>query len=66
MSCSMIVVLTCHPQGRTGKAVEITTGQAFRPARAMDGDLTVESAPGQGARFTLSVPAAEDLREKPR
>jgi anti-sigma regulatory factor (Ser/Thr protein kinase) len=37
-----------------------------RIARAMDGDLTVESAPGQGARFTLSVPAAEDLREKPR
>lgn len=33
-----------------------------RIARAMDGDLTVESAPGQGARFTLSVPAAEDLR----
>ena len=29
-----------------------------RIARAMDGDLTVESAPGQGARFTLSVPAA--------
>ena len=28
-----------------------------RIARAMDGDLTVESAPGQGARFTLSVPA---------
>ncbi len=37
-----------------------------RIARAMDGDLTVESAPGQGARFTLSVPAAEDLRQKPR
>ena len=31
-----------------------------RIARAMDGDLTVESAPGQGARFTLSVPAARD------
>ena len=31
-----------------------------RIARAMDGDLTVESAPGQGARFTLSVPAAID------
>ena len=36
-----------------------------RIARAMDGDLTVESAPGQGARFTLSVPAAEDLRQTP-
>jgi signal transduction histidine kinase len=28
-----------------------------RLARAMDGDLTVESAEGQGARFTLAVPA---------
>ena len=37
-----------------------------RIARAMDGDLTVESAKGQGARFTLSVPAAEDLRSEPR
>ncbi len=37
-----------------------------RIARAMDGDLTVESAPGQGARFTLSVPAADDLRQSPR
>ena len=37
-----------------------------RIARAMDGDLTVESARGQGARFTLSVPAAEDLRSEPR
>ncbi len=27
-----------------------------RLARAMDGDLTVDSAPGQGARFTLSLP----------
>jgi signal transduction histidine kinase len=32
---------------------------ARRLARAMDGDLTVDSAPGQGARFTLSVPARE-------
>ncbi len=37
-----------------------------RIARAMDGDLAVESAPGQGARFTLSVPAAEDMRENIR
>ena len=37
-----------------------------RIARAMDGDLTGESAKGQGARFTLSVPAAEDLRSEPR
>ncbi len=29
-----------------------------RLAHAMDGDLTVESAPGQGARFTLVLPKA--------
>ena len=28
-----------------------------RLARAMDGDLSVESAPGQGARFILDLPA---------
>ena len=28
-----------------------------RLARAMDGDLTVESAKGQGARFTLEIPS---------
>ena len=29
-----------------------------RLAHAMDGDLTIESAPGQGARFTLVLPRA--------
>ncbi|MEQ8309695.1 MAG: HAMP domain-containing sensor histidine kinase [Sphingopyxis sp.] len=33
---------------------------ARRLARAMDGELTVDSAPGQGARFTLSLPARDD------
>jgi signal transduction histidine kinase len=32
-------------------------------AQAMDGDLTVESAEGKGARFTLSLPRAGENRE---
>ena len=37
-----------------------------RLARAMDGELTVDSAPGHGARFTLDLPAFDERRAKPR
>jgi two-component sensor histidine kinase len=37
-----------------------------RLARAMDGELEVESAPGQGARFILELPSFEDQRSLPR
>jgi hypothetical protein len=37
-----------------------------RLARAMDGELTVDSAPGQGARFILELPSFDERREEPR
>lgn len=37
-----------------------------RLAQAMDGELSVESAPGQGARFILELPSFEDRRSEPR
>jgi hypothetical protein len=35
-------------------------------ARAMDGELAVDSAPGQGARFVLDLPSFDERRAKPR
>lgn len=37
-----------------------------RLAEAMDGTLSVESAKGQGARFTLQLPGLQERRQKPR
>ena len=37
-----------------------------RLAQAMDGSLTVESAKGQGARFTLELPSFKERRKEPR
>jgi len=37
-----------------------------RLARAMGGELMVDSAPGQGARFMLELPTFDERRTKPR
>ncbi|HEX9806825.1 MAG TPA: HAMP domain-containing sensor histidine kinase [Alteraurantiacibacter sp.] len=49
-------------QGGTGLGLYISR----QLARAMGGDLTVESEPGEGARFILKLPALGERRSKPR
>ncbi len=52
--------------GRSGDGSGLGLYISRHLARAMDGDLTVESAPGQGARFVLDLPSFEDRRTEPR
>lgn len=52
--------------GRGGDGSGLGLYISRRLASAMDGDLTVESAPGQGARFVLELPGFDDRRAEPR
>jgi signal transduction histidine kinase len=45
-----------NPGESSGSGLGLYISRRF--ARAMGGDLTVDSAPGQGARFALTLPAA--------
>ena len=52
--------------GRGGDGSGLGLYISHRLARAMDGDLTVDSAPGQGARFVLELPSFDERRAEPR
>jgi signal transduction histidine kinase len=51
-----------HPNDPRRKGVGLGLALARRFARAMGGELTVESTLGRGSTFTLSLPAAEAAR----
>jgi signal transduction histidine kinase len=52
-------------EGLAGRDSGVGLGLAISRdlARAMNGDLTVESTEGKGARFTLSLPRASEPEE---
>jgi signal transduction histidine kinase len=52
--------------GRGGDGSGLGLYISRRLAHAMDGDLTVDSAPGQGARFVLELPSFDERRAEPR
>jgi len=47
-----------EPEARATRGIGLGLALARRFARMMDGDVTVASTPGQGATFTLTLPAA--------
>ncbi len=47
-----------EPEARAARGIGLGLALARRFARMMDGDVTVASSPGNGATFTLTLPAA--------
>ena len=56
------LVTTKRGQGGTGLGLAITR----RILHAADGDITVESEPGKGAQFMISIPRAHETDIAPR